>query len=102
MNSLSPRIVCAAMLMDNGDIVVGIRHFSPDMRAIMLKAYGEGYHRKVKEQGFVDQFGKFYNRKDAWNLAKTNKQIIRATGWETTPKIEELEDNKVLFSENLY
>lgn len=104
MNSLAPRIVCAAMLMKDGSVVAGIRHFSPEMRAIMLKAYGEGYHLKVAEQGFVDQFGKFYNRQDAWKLADFNGQIIRPTGWETTkmPRPANVGDEGTLFSENLY
>jgi len=104
MNSLSPRIVCAAMLMKDNNIVVGIRHFSPEMRVIMLKAYGEKYHPKVSEQGFVDQFGKFYNRFDAWKLADKNGQIIRATGWEESPKARpaNMGDDGMLFSENLY
>lgn len=46
------RIVAAAMLMKDNSIVVGIRHFSPDMRAIMRRAYGEkNYHLQVVEQG---------------------------------------------------
>ncbi len=50
------RIVAAAMLMKDNSIVVGIRHFSPDMRAIMRRAYGEkDYYLKVAKQGFVDQ-----------------------------------------------
>lgn len=101
---MNPRIVCAAMLMENGDIVAGIRHFSPEMRAIMLKAYGEKYHLKVKEQGFVDQFGKFYDRKEAWIIADTNGQIIRPTGWEENPNPRKanIGDKGILFSENLY
>lgn len=104
MNSLPPRIVCAAMLMQDGTIVTGIRHFSPEMRAVMLRAYGEKYHLQVAEQGFVDQFGKFYNRKEAWKLADSNGQIIRPTGWElnSTPRPANVGDSGVLFSENLY
>lgn len=109
--SLSPRIVCAAMLLKNGDVVTGIRHFSPDMRAIMLKAYGEGYHLQVETQGFVDQFGKFYTRAEAWTLADKNGQILRVTGWENnsdyqngipTPRPANIGDDNILFSENLY
>ena len=92
------------MLMKDDSVVVGIRHFSPEMRAVMLKAYGETYHLQVKEQGFVDQFGKFYSREEAWKIAKANKQIIRPTGWETSIPLESitLDDAGCLFSENLY
>ena len=101
---MSPRIVCAAMRMKDKSIVIGIRHFSPDMRFIMQKAYGDNYHLQVEEQGFIDQFGTFYNRTDAWKLADKNGQIIRPTGWETTstPRLPNVGDSALLFSENLY
>ena len=91
MSYFAPRIVCAAMKMMDGNIIVGIRHFSPEMRNVMHKIYGDGYHLKVEHQGFVDQFGKFYDRRDAWKIADANDQIIRLTG-----------NEEVLFSENLY
>ena len=45
----------------------------------------------TEEQGFIDQFGKFYNRKDAYIIAKENGQIIRDLG-----------ETDELFSEHLY
>lgn len=74
------------MKLKDGSIVVGIRHFSPDMRAIMKRAYGAGlrlfgrwwtkpYHLRVVEQGFVDQYGTFYDRKAAWLIAEREGQI---------------------------
>lgn len=68
-------IVAAAMLMNDGDALVGIRHFSPEMRKTAEKAYGPEYYKKVKEQGFVDQWGEFFNREDAWKIAEANGQI---------------------------
>ena len=99
-----PVIVSAAMLLENGDIVVGIRHFSRDMREIMSKAYGEGYHLLVKTQGFVDQYGKFYDRQEAWKIADKMGQIRRTTGWESlsNPRPANVGDEGMLFSENLY
>lgn len=80
------------MLMKDGSIVVGIRHFSPDMRAIMRLAYGaEDYHLKVAEQGFVDQYGTFYDRESAWIIAQAAGQIREVTGQVGT-----------LYSEDLY
>ena len=80
------RIVCAAMLMDDDHIVLGVRHFSPDMRATLRRLYGTGfkllgvwvikpYHLRVIEQGFVDQFGTFHDRKAAWTIAQAAGQI---------------------------
>lgn len=79
------------MLMKDGSIITGIRHFSPEMRETMKRIYGEGYHLKVKKQGFVDQFGKFLSRKEAWKVAKKEGQIIR-----------EVAPPGTLYSENLY
>lgn len=80
------------MLMKDNSIVVGIRHFSPDMRAIMRRAYGEkDYHLQVAEQGFVDQYGTFYDREAAWVIAQAAGQIREVTGPAGT-----------LFSEDLY
>jgi hypothetical protein len=99
-----PVIVCAAMLMKDEFIVTGIRHYSPEMRVVMDKIYGKGYHLKVETQGFVDQYGKFYDREEAWVIARKMGQIRRKTGvkefrhYET----EELKVNSILFSENLY
>jgi hypothetical protein len=84
-------IVAAAMLMDDGDVIVGVRHYSPEMRKTLEKAYGEKYHLRVKEQGFVDQKGVFLNRKDAWVIAEQEGQIRRKVSTEGT-----------LYSENLY
>lgn len=96
------RIVSAAMLMHDGAIITGIRHFSPEMRATLKRCYGAGlrifgrwwikpYHLHVKEQGFVDQFGVFLNREDAWVVAEQAGQILRRVA---TPG--------ELYSENLY
>ena len=98
-----PRIVSAAMLMDDGTIVPGVRHFSPDMRANLRRIYGNGlrlfgrwvrkpYHLRVKEQGFIDARGNFLSREDAWRVAKLHGQLrlgLRATVG-------------TLFSEDLY
>jgi len=85
------RIVSAAMLMDDDLIVPGVRHFSPDMRLVLDRIYGKGYHLRVKEQGFIDTHGNFLGREEAWERANQTGQILRDCG--TTGK---------LFSENLY
>lgn len=89
---MSPRIVCAAMLMKDGLIVPGVRHYSPDMRAMLKRIYGEGYHRQVVKQGFLDADGNFLDRKAALDRAIEHDQVIRRCGG----------DEWDLFSENLY
>jgi len=90
------------MLMDDGAIITGVRHYSPEMRATLKRIYSGGlkifghyiikpYHLRVKEQGFVDQFGKFLNREEAYVIAELNNQIIENFG-----------GAKTLYSESLY
>lgn len=86
-----PPIVCAAMLMEDGLIVPGARHFSPDMRTLLKRLYGDGYHLKVREQGFMDAKGVFLNREDAWVRAESLGQIKHVVSMPGT-----------LYSENLY
>jgi hypothetical protein len=89
--SCSVRVVSAAMLMEDGTIITGVRHFSPDMRATMKRIYGEDYHLKVKEQGFINSQCNFMSREAAWILAQARGQIIRDVSYSGT-----------LYSENLY
>lgn len=89
---MRPLIVCAAIKMKDGLVVPGVRHFSPDMREVMKRIYGEGYHRQQQEQGFINTRGEFVSREQAWNDAMLNKQIRRPVNG---PHSE-------LFSEYLY
>lgn len=110
------RVVCAAMLMNDGHIVTGIRHFSPDMRETMRRLYPRfwllrilgfksKYHLKVKRQGFVDQYGKFLDREHAWRIADASGQILllpRCYGEAKCLRPANVGDQEELFSENLY
>jgi len=109
------RVVSAAMLMDDGLIITGVRHFSPDMRATMARVYGRGlklfgywirkpYHLRVKEQGFIDTRGNFLSRKDAWIRADINGQIriYHPTEEKSFPQPANTGTRDILFSENLY
>ena len=90
MNSI---IVCAAnrLKADPNVIILGIRHYDKFMRDSIARM-GKEPHNMYWEQGFVDQYGKFYNRIDALALAKENSQIRRSCG----------SGDRQLFSENLY
>ena len=99
------RVVSAAMLMQDGLIVPGVRHFSPDMRAVLHRIYGDGYHLKVKTQGFIDTHGNFLDRQEAWKRADQNGQIelYHPTGHgRRIPQPANQNGNGTLFSENLY
>jgi hypothetical protein len=79
------------MLMQDGLIVPGVRHFSPDMRAVLHRIYGDGYHLNVKAQGFIDARGNFLDRKEAWRRCEETQQFHKTVSIEGT-----------LYSENLY
>lgn len=82
-------IVCAANKhRETGTIFCGARHFDGLMRAQIKAAE---YKFTGYDQGFIDQWGRFYDRKEAWKVAKKNNQIKRISGTEGT-----------LYSEDLY
>jgi len=100
MNRDEPIIVCAAILIEmlnefnNEVIIIGPRHWDFTMRN---QSESLGLSRKNKnfkeiEQGFIDQFGKFYGRKEALIIARKNNQI----------RFELDHNPKELFSEMLY
>lgn len=72
------RVVCAAIRADDGDVLVGIRHYSPDMLAqIGSRADGEKFcHRSGFDQGFVDQHGVYMTRREAFDVAVMAGQVI--------------------------
>lgn len=84
------RVVCAAMWKD-GRLITGPRHYDRAMRKQMEAAEGLLWWRGC-EQGFVDQFGIFMTREQAWEVAMEQGQIHRETG---APPGK-------LYSENLY
>lgn len=99
------RVVSAAMLMKDGLIVPGVRHFSPDMRAVLERIYGKGYHLQVAEQGFIDSHGRFLSRYDAWVRADKNGQIFfydPSGEGKLIPQPPNTGSVQMLFSENLY
>lgn len=86
------RIVCAAMKMDDGSIVLGVRHYDPNMREAFMSRRCANESTHVVEQGFIDNKRNFLTREEAFVVAKEQGQIIRRCGG----------DEKELFSENLY
>lgn len=89
-NTTTPRVVCAAVKIADGTVICGPRHWDNTMRA-QAKALGVK-PGKGEEQGFVDQFGNFLSRKEAYKVAKDNDQICRNISG----------DDETLYSEHLY
>lgn len=84
------RIVCAAIKNAQGSVICSARHFDGLMRAQIAIHSEDGWQQA--EQGFVDQRGGFWTRKEAYLIAKAAGQIFRRVGG----------DDKCLYSENLY
>ncbi len=73
-------------------IVVGPRHYDATMREIILNLKEDKDWSKA-EQGFIDQFGIFMGREEAWDVAEKADQIKFRKPGMMGPK---------LYSENLY
>ena len=87
------RVVCAANRDKfSGDIIIGVRHWDAFMHAQAdAQCWCVGEH----DQGFIDQFGAFMSRTEAWKVAEAAGQIIRRVGGDDA-------DSGTLYSENLY
>ena len=72
MNSADQRVVCAACKWPDGVVVTGIRHFSPDMRLTAARM-GRSPVGRV-EGGFVDQWGNWLTRQEAYEIAERQGQ----------------------------
>ena len=93
------RIVCAAIRASDGELLLGIRHYSKDMhRQIEQRMDGTKFkHRLDEDQGFVDQYGEWVSRSEAHEIARANGQIFRPDGVG-----RELDGTYKLYSEALY
>lgn len=70
------RVVSMAACIVEGHLILGNRHFCPLMnQTIQLLDLQEGTHDISVDQGFVDQWGVWMSRKEAWDVAKSAGQI---------------------------
>ncbi len=72
-------VVCAALRSDDGEVVCGVRHYDEIMqREIALMICSEDFfNRSGSNQGFVDNFGKYMDRKEALVVALKADQVIK-------------------------
>lgn len=85
------KIVCAANRTADGYVFAGARHFDPIMRNQAMLA---GVDLFGSEEGFIDQFGRFWNRRQAMEICHIEGQPVDVArqGGHTS----------ILFSEGLY
>lgn len=98
-NESGRRVVCAAIRADDGELLIGIRHYSADMNTQIFHRAdgGKFWDRHDPDQGFVDQWGVYMTREQAFTVARDNGQIIRPEGLGCR-----IEDATQLYSEALY
>lgn len=92
-------IVCAAILIPgSGRVILGVRHYDSLMHSTIEAIYGEESDEFVYDsnpvQGFIDNKGRFHNRKDSFRIALEAGQVSCRPGM----KLEEC----FLYSEDLY
>lgn len=87
-------VVCAANRRPDGMVVCAPRHGDPTMNRMIHVSGGQAAWRNA-EQGFVDQWGVFLTRQQAWTVALMADQIRRRCGGDDR-------DGGTLYSENLY
>jgi len=94
-------IVCAANRSSvDGYVILGARHFDKRMQMQIRRLATK--HHEYTEQGFVDQFGDFHNREDAWEIAYNAGQLYRAQRDVEKRGGNPLSPTGTLFSEDLY
>ena len=86
------RVVCAANRRHDGALVCSARHNDPLMHLQKARMGGKWL---PEDQGFIDQWGIFMSRQEAWHVAEAAGQIIRRVGGDDT-------HGGTLYSENLY
>lgn len=94
------QIVCAAVRGDDGRVLSGIRHYSHEMKLMILesKANKENFLRRQGcDLGFLDNYGIYRTREQAFLIAQRAGQIdVLKRG------LEHLWKGRKLFSEMLY
>lgn len=87
-------VVCAARLYPSGALCIGPRHGSEVMRKQAL-AMCDKKDAHMQVEGFIDQWGRFMTRTEAWKIAEKAGQIRFRCGGDDA-------DGGTLYSENLY
>lgn len=90
-------IVCAANQFEDGLIIAGARHFDNVMHGNIKRVFNTRDNRadqsSMSEQGFIDQYGRFYSREDAFKIVQENGQPF---------DLDRNGSHSVLYSEGLY
>lgn len=91
------RVVCSANKQSDGTLLLGARHWDSCMHAT-AKLLDYPWPKDTEIQGFIDQFGVFMNREEAWDVALAAGHIRYIESWNYSPST----GKHILYSENLY
>jgi len=90
MSTLPQRIVCAAVRYPGYPVILGVRHFD-EITTEQIKAMKIPTHLYGTEiQGFVDNFGQFLSREEAYPIAVAQQQIYRQSTYPTNELFTEM------------
>ena len=98
MNPLNKqrRVVCAANRYKD-ILLLGPRHWDQTMHTQRALMRLDDVPSQEFEQGFVNTWGEFLTREEAWEVAMENSQVLRFVGGQAAG-----DNNLKLYSENLY
>lgn len=97
---MTKRIVCAALKHPVYNVIIcGARHHDKVMHSVMGNMDAD-YNDHIWIQGFINTWGEFLTREEAWLVACENNQIIKYVGNQTSDDFGK--DGVKLYSENLY
>lgn len=85
-------VVCAAIRNAEGVIIAGARHYDTVMRSLFIRDGRKLADWLACEHGFIDQYGQWMDRKEAWTVAEAAGQILD----------KDVHTAGTLFSEDLY
>lgn len=96
---MTRRVVCAALKLTDGRLVLGARHYDDQMRQTLTDLVVVSWD--IEAQGFIDQHCVFLTREEAWKVAEEAGQIINFHPLSTCGK-RVGGDGEKLYSENIY
>src|SRR5689334_19485237 len=78
METNQRRVACAAIRAMDGSLLLGIRHYGEDMHIqILARRDGGKFEQRLgDDQGFVDQYGVYMTREEAYQVALAAGQIV--------------------------
>lgn len=103
IDQVSRRIVCAAIRGKSGGVILSVRHHDSAMSSSILsrKDAVDFIHLNSEDEGFVDNYGIFLTRKEAFVIAERSGKLKSIAALEHDGYSDQLR-RRWLFSEMIY